>query len=910
MRRVFACLLIGAFTATAPGADNTANLVKNPGFEQDADGDGVPDAWRWAGDRRLVTQTLALDKGRDGHHSARLACSRYEPGNPAAHAMLCQMDVPVRRGKLYHVTLWAKAEKITSDVVFIALSDTSCWADCGLQDAFVPTPRWQRYEFIFRAKRDCLKAGRFQIWFQSTGTLWVEDVCFEEGGRDLYQPGNKIPAGASANLVPNASFECGTDGWGSAEWDRKMHWGGRINRLFGTLDKEQAVDGRCSLRIDLGPDNQPVSFFDYYELCRTAIRAPLAASVGFIEVEPGRRHTLSVFMKADKSGTPARLAVRQFQGGHSEKGVLLSTDWQRYALTFTPRAEWCYVLAGPDLRKSDENPDPPQRATLWLDAVELRPGEKPETFITREPVECGVVTDRPGNVFGWDEPVRIRLAVSNSDSAGGREVTIDLRLTDFFDKEVWRESIRVDVPAGQRVEREVIVGPKPELRGFLRLSAKTTSGDIASRQTMRLAVIPIYPGGDSRFGVNHAYPWPHLLDLSRKAGLVWVRDWSLKWQEVEPEKGRFTFVETDYQIDRPLAHKLRVLGLLPFPSSHWLSSAPPSVTAGDRYPQSRQRVAYAPRDLAEFENYVARTVGHYKGRVTWWQVFNEPLFTSYALPRKHGYDGATYAKYVKAFARAARRADPECRVLAGIGYLREGEILDDFEKLFAAGGLEAIDAVDVHHYPRLRPPEFIEKPLEELNELMERHGGRKPIWLTEYGYYADDDPWSLPMPHSGFNRPLASEQLQGEYAVRWATIMMAGGVEKIFYHAGTCGGVNNDSLQGVFYKYAGTPHKIYAAQAVMAHLFTPACRFVKRLDLAEGVKGYLFRDGRRSVAVVWAVRGAKTKPLRLADERQGLWDMMGRPQASRRLTPCGTPVYIVAHDLADDAFTAALKPVE
>jgi hypothetical protein len=72
-------------------------------------------------------------------------------------------------------------------------------------------------------------------------------------------------------------------------------------------------------------------------------------------------------------------------------------------------------------------------------------------------------------------------------------------------------------------------------------------------------------------------------------------------------------------------------------------------------------------------------------------VFNEPLFTDYSLPRKLGYDGATYATHVKAFARAARQANPDSRVPAGIGYLSEGQILEDFDKFFAAGGLTAAE---------------------------------------------------------------------------------------------------------------------------------------------------------------------------------------------------------------------------
>ena len=49
-------------------------------------------------------------------------------------------------------------------------------------------------------------------------------------------------------------------------------------------------------------------------------------------------------------------------------------------------------------------------------------------------------------------------------------------------------------------------------------------------------------------------------------------------------------------------------------------------------------------------------------------------------------------------------------------------------QFLAAGGLANVAAADIHHYPRLRPPEFIEPVLAELGRLMEEHGSRKPIW--------------------------------------------------------------------------------------------------------------------------------------------------------------------------------------
>ena len=359
--------------------------------------------------------------------------------------------------------------------------------------------------------------------------------------------------------------------------------------------------------------------------------------------------------------------MRQFGRRALTTPVRVGTDWRRYVLPFVPTARWCYVLAGPDLFEARDNPDPPEEATVWLDAVGLQQAAEPSDFAPRAAVEFGISTDKLGNVFDWNEPLAFHVTVAGGRLKQPARAEVTLRLSDFFDEPVWRESLRLEVPPSASVRKRIELPPDARRRGFLRLEALLTCGDLTQRRSMRLAAIPVHTGGGSRFGVNHAYPWPHLLDLSRNAGLTWVRDWSLKWQTVEPERGRFDFTETDFQIDRPIGHGLKVLGLLPFPSSNWSSSAPDSLKVTERYPVSRQRVAYAPRDEQEFENYVARTVEHYKDRVGWWQVFNEPVFTSYSLPRAKGYTGTDYGRWTKVFARAARRADPDCRVLAGIG---------------------------------------------------------------------------------------------------------------------------------------------------------------------------------------------------------------------------------------------------
>jgi len=208
------CLMSCAFAASALAE---TNAFRNPSFEVDGDSDGIPDEWRAAGDTRSVTQSLSFDRGRDGKRCTRLSCTRFRAESPASHAMLCQMGVPVRKGASYRVTLWARGEGIMNGIVSIDLKDTSTWASCGLRNYFTPGSEWERFEFLFRATHDCSTKSRFQIWFNSTGTLWVDDVEFVDAGPEARRPGQIISAGGRSSLVPNGSFECGTDGWGSAE---------------------------------------------------------------------------------------------------------------------------------------------------------------------------------------------------------------------------------------------------------------------------------------------------------------------------------------------------------------------------------------------------------------------------------------------------------------------------------------------------------------------------------------------------------------------------------------------------------------------------------------------------------------------------------------------------------------------
>ena len=172
-----------------------------------------------------------------------------------------------------------------------------------------------------------------------------------------------------------------------------------------------------------------------------------------------------------------------------------------------------------------------------------------------------------------------------------------------------------------------------------------------------------------------------------------------------------------------------------------------------------------------------------------------------------GYKAADYLKYVEAFGQAARQSDPTCQIFGGFNYEGKPGTLDVPLEFIKLGGTKHLDVFTLHSYPMRNKPEFIEPVLQQVGTAMDEQDARKPIWFTEFAYYADDDPWGTPMVG---RTSQASELIQAIYEVRFCTVCVANGVEKIFFHAGTGSAVNHSNLWTMFLRYGSEPFKCYA----------------------------------------------------------------------------------------------------
>ncbi|MBM4044596.1 MAG: hypothetical protein FJ279_05740 [Planctomycetes bacterium] len=858
-----------------------ANLVGNGDFERTAGANQPPDRWASSGAAH-VKQQLTRDVGREGKgFSAKLTCTEFGNGTPSSHAMICQAGVvSLQRGKWYRLTFWAKGEGVKGGVVQVAISNTKNWSNTGLSDGVTVRPAWQRFELLFQASQELAAAdSRLQFWFNSTGAFWLDDVeLLATDMKAQQQP--QLATDGRVNFLPNSSFECATAGWGSYSPDLRAGWQGNLYQLVGDLDATTAAHGKHSLRIRLSADALPTFFFDYFDPVRQPARCVLAAHHGWAPVQRGKPYTLSAFLKADKPNVTGVLFIRQAQARPQRKDVPLTTDWQRYVFTFTAETEFAWAAVGLDLAASKLD-----AATVWVDAVQLEAGAQATPYQPCQPVEVLATpseTDKP-----LEGPPHIPLDVHAFNNAPvAQTANTTLVVSDFWDAEVVRQTVSLSVPPQGRATKTVDL-PFGKY-GFYRVQM--------GQQHSRCAVIKPHSGNDSRFGMNHAYPWDFMLPLAHQAGILWWRDWTVQWRTVQPERGAaFDFREPDAQIDRVLKQSGQVLALFPFPSSAWTSTATPAAVdkiARNEYEKRRLPLAFKPNDEPAFARYVAESVRHYRKRLRAYQVFNESLYTSYALPASAGHTMDDYVRLCRLAYTAIKAEQPDALVVGGMGIWADNKWTRDFVE---AGGLKFCDVLDLHVYPKGQP-EFYADSLAQLWKRMKERGEAKPIWVTELGCYGDDDPAITPLSaffgDAAMRRSLhPSEREATEWLVKFAALFFVNGGEKIFLHAGTCGEINGQDVGGVFFEYGGAPRKMLAGVAAMATLLPADAKFDRTEQFAEKVVAHWFRTPTGQVAVAWSTDG-ETRRLPLPASTQAL-DLMGNALTGQAMTVTHAPIYLI-----------------
>ena len=140
------------------------------------------------------------------------------------------------------------------------------------------------------------------------------------------------------------------------------------------------------------------------------------------------------------------------------------------------------------------------------------------------------------------------------------------------------------------------------------------------------------------------------------------------------------------------------------------------------------------KEIEGFANFCGYVVGQLKGKVKYYEMFNEPNSL-------YNISGESYVKLIKAVYPKIKAADPDAVVLgvsqAGIWWTNGCEA-NFMKQVFGAGGADYMDAVSVHPYPDLSKKAADEHPVSYsavIDCIIDAMcGANLPIWITETGY--------------------------------------------------------------------------------------------------------------------------------------------------------------------------------
>lgn len=328
--------------------------------------------------------------------------------------------------------------------------------------------------------------------------------------------------------------------------------------------------------------------------------------------------------------------------------------------------------------------------------------------------------------------------------------------------------------------------------------------------------------------------------LLKNAGIRWTR-LELWWGVIEPEQGKFDWTFADKVAKLYKEQGMNGMCLLCY-SSEWYRKPPDNA-----------------EERAKYADYVYQMVNRYKDTFHVWEIWNEPNIPTF-WPEPNVRD---YTLMLKEAYKAAKRADPNCTILAAA---TSGPDLDYIKGIYANGGWEYCDAISIHPYSMCGGPiaQRLDKTLRIHQEYIKSKGKPKPLWITEMG-------WTSKNPEE--------DRDQAVYLVQSYVTSLANGVEKLFWFClddwGEKWGIVRNSNPF-------DPKPSYEAYKRMTEaLGSPGkcAEFEGYVKMPVGVACYVFKKPDNSrVLVVWA-DGRTAKSVSFPGKSR-LWrmkDILGRP---------------------------------
>ena len=214
-----------------------------------------------------------------------------------------------------------------------------------------------------------------------------------------------------------------------------------------------------------------------------------------------------------------------------------------------------------------------------------------------------------------------------------------------------------------------------------------------------------------------------IYDKLAKTGIKWARC-QTGWGKTEKVKGVYDFKWLDDVVDNLVSRGIEPFFNLGFGNALYMGETKTPTAVG------YVPLYFGDECLQAWKNYVDTISKRYKGKVRFYEIWNEPDWKGFWIPKKP--DAAEYAKLIKITGEIIRQNVPDAQIGATTSENTGRPYQLDF---FKSGGAEYIDFFCIHSYCTI-PEERHDTEARILKDWLSRYGkGRKiSIWQTEAGF--------------------------------------------------------------------------------------------------------------------------------------------------------------------------------
>ena len=297
----------------------------------------------------------------------------------------------------------------------------------------------------------------------------------------------------------------------------------------------------------------------------------------------------------------------------------------------------------------------------------------------------------------------------------------------------------------------ILLGEKPDDSAAAisdKKKAPETAGSVAAHFS------PEFMGMHTLSPTRH---WPEVpLGSIRPAGV--------SWGALEPVKGQYDWHSLDTWVEETQRHHVQ-LDYVFVNVPRWASTRPDEPCIG------KKLGCAAPPNMADWEEFVTTLAKRYKGKITSYELWNEPNASGFwtGTPKEMAGLAAPAYGIIKSIDPAAIVTTPAA---SSTGWpLSHDAWLNEY---LQAGGGEYADVIAWHGYagrndrPAL-PPEALAQQIQALRAVLARHQlAGKPIWNTEGGW--------------GRDAQLPDETEQAAFLVKWYLINFTNGVARAYWY--------------------------------------------------------------------------------------------------------------------------------